>query len=323
MSRLLAAVLFLTATIVFAQPRQPVPSPYAIRDQIANAEDFDLRGLYRALALPGEFQEAGERPNTKLNCMGRACTASVQEMDERAGADRPTHVLSICWSYSSMCRFVFFHENRRAKVWSVIRNLDESHNGGMLSPSSGNPFRLGYITTTGTGAHYSFERWFDVSSSAIVPVHEVLLRGNDANVQPVRLFQAFLVSEKSTDTEDILTYVFYVEFESGSFEPMFIDLFDEHRTVRYVRPKGHGRYQFDPARSEMTAAEMSAYFKVSDAKPFALDPPPSKLLAFARKSLRRIARSGSAAQKEWLTNYLAAAPASAIKTELTRALAAK
>ena len=307
-------ILLLAALPLAAQHSTSIPSPYAIREAIAgNPVDYDLDALYRTLHLPNTFQVSGEKPIPNPHCRERNCSAEVQPITTLAMPGQPTHLLTLCWSVGTLCRIVFFREEIRPRRWSVLGHIDaEDHYGVSFTPA--NPFQLQVLIARGTGVSHRLSKWYFVDEKGPRLVLTVQDHGADVNVHPHRRFKAMLLSAETAHGEDILTFLYYVAFHDPDLNLGAIPLFDERRLVRFVRPIGEGVYKFDAAHSEITQAEIDTFFAVDT------NPAPTQLLTFARASLLRIAHSGNAAQKHWLANYLTAAPASAVKSEILRSL---
>jgi len=93
-------------------------------------------------------------------------------------------------------------------------------------------------------------------------------------------------------------------------------LADERRLATYIRPPGAPAFTLDPKPSDLTQRDPDDLFRVHDGT----TPDPTPLLTFAGPSLLRLARTGTAPHRRWLSDFLAQAPASPVKSELLRAL---
>ena len=304
----------LLALPLAAQPPASIPSPYAIREEIAdNQDDYDLETLYRTLHLPTTFQVSGEKPIPNLNCRERNCSAEAQPITTLASTGEPTHLLTLCWSVRTLCRIVFFREEIRPRKWSVVGHIDAAdHYGVKFTPA--NPLQLKVLVMRGTGVIHRLSKWYFVDEKGPHEILTVQDHGADSDARPSRYFRTSLVSDQSFNRQDILTFLYYIRFSDRDSD---VDLFDERRLVRFIRPVGFGDgvYKFDADHSEITQSEIDTFFAVDS------NPSPARILTFARTSLLRLARSGNASQKFWLSNYLSTAPASAIKSELLASLA--
>ena len=297
-----------------------MPSPYLLREEIVSHDDYDLRNLYQSLGLPLSISYGGPAyPIEADECQRRGCDAEVHPITTYAGDDEPTHALVISHSYDSVGRIIFFHEEPRRKGWKLLGHLDAEDHYGIRFHAE-NPFRLGVRMARGTGISHLDERWYSVDDRGVKKILQVLHYGTDSNVQPMRSFYGFLLSRNKEGEQESLTFLYLVRFSAF---PFGVPLFEEHRHVVFTRSLHEDGFRFDAARSDLTQAELGTFFQTADVNRGSVDPSPDKLLGFARTSLLRMARSGNQPQKAWLRSYLAAAPASPIKSELLRTLGAE
>jgi len=273
------------------------PSPYFLREKIAQERGCNLAANLRAL----EIAAADANAAFDSNCRAEVHYLSPLRIHVLRLGHLPTH-------------FIVFREDRREEQgrWSVLGHIEDKEESWRLDVRPERPFLA--VTThprCGTGCGISHETWYEITETGVSPVLHALNSGHDANAQPARAYHGLPIPNRAVKTPDEIEYIYHLKFRD---DKTGADLWHERRLVRFTRRKGARKFEFDPARSELTEDEMRRfYFHDTNVTP-------DQLFAFAPAPLRAIAKSGTPLQKQWLREYLSKAPNTTWKAELLNAL---
>lgn len=206
------------------------------------------------------------------------------------------------------CRRVVFSFDRN-RAWKVMDHLDEEHQWGTTVRAESGFLIVNGRDRCGTGCYLNFDDWYEIYQGKLRRVLVALKNGHEVDANPARGFNGTVLGVELyayPDREEI-AFAYLVRFSDHRLK---VDLGSEHRLAYYVRKKGEAEFKLDPARSEITQTEIESIFRY-DTK---VDP--TQLVSFARESFRRLARSGTPAQKQWLRQFLSSVPSSPAKSKL-------
>lgn len=264
--KLLAHVF--AALPLLAQSPAPIPSPFAIREEILRKGDaYDAAALMRRLKLPVKFEF-------------EASAIGFNRIVLRAEVYPFTHgvyLLELCYEFSRWCRLIAFEGDSLAKPeesWKVRGYLDDANWRGFHFEQVDGWLALTRHIGSGTGISEYERSWFELTDSGFEERLRHTSHGHLAFAgEPWSKWSVHLLSKSHSQSAASMTFLYYVSFEIDG--PGSAPL-DARRLVTFTRPNGSPRYQLDPARSELTAAEIARFFTTGGR------PTPAQIRAFTR-----------------------------------------
>jgi hypothetical protein len=220
---------------------------------------LDLRPIWQRLRLDsGSFDECGGD-----------CTAEISTLDLNSKPG-PEVILKLT-GFSERCRFLVFRKVGRA--WTVVGHVDHNFNRYQMARHrvvrfSGKPWLL-IRGQEGSGSGFSLysETWYQVSQSGIRSVLSYPVAGTTYPWPAglAREFKAQTITDSKSSGDLVLRYIVsYIKLDYNSNKPSNF-MINEHR-VRFKWNKKTKSFKFNPARSDVSEAEISAIANIEDEK---------------------------------------------------------
>lgn len=288
-------------------PAAPVPSPFEVTQALRqNPSSAEFTRWMSRLGLPANLDWDGwefEGPE----CERASCSAYLTQ-----GA-----ATAVVVSSQIFFRIIWMEYAYRDRAWSVRGYLDGGSRYGVTARFFSRYILLETTGVQGFPSSSMVQALYEPRGGKLVCVLDLPSDGYDrgSRVQPDRDWNVTPVDYYFVEgrPEQIDVYARLVLPDSDDDAP---HLADERRLATYIRPPGASAFTLDPKRSDLTQRDLDDLFRVHDGT----TPDPTLLLIFARPSLLRLARTGTAPHRRWLSDYLTQAPASPAKSELLRAL---
>ena len=188
-------------------------------------------------------------------------------------------------------RIIWMEYSYRDRAWSVRAYLDGGSRYGVTARFFSRYLLLETTGVQGFPSSSMVQALYEPRGGKLVSVLELPSDGYDrgSRVQPSRHWNVTPVDYSFVEgrPEQIDVYARLVLPDNDDDAP---HLADERRLATYVRPPGAPAFTLDPKRSDLTQRDLDDLFRVHDGT----TPDPTLLLTFARPSLLRLARTGTA-----------------------------
>lgn len=257
--------LLLAALPLFAQSHAPIPSPFAIREEILRKGDaYNAAALMTRLALPAKYSFGAAAKWFKPESVAVEIHSYTSHV----------YLLELCYSYRRYCRLIAFEGGSLGKPdesWKVRGHIDDYHWYGLEFHTNGDWLVLTRHIAHGTGVGEYDRSWFQLTATGFEELLRNTYRGHTTYADPARSWSASRIEVPVVSQS--LDFLYYIRFEP---EDRTSPPFEQRRFVSFTRPNGSPRYQLDPARSELTHAEIARFFTTSGR------PTPAQIRAFTR-----------------------------------------
>lgn len=268
------ALLFITALtltgIAFGQTKSgvvtvDVGSPYKIA-KLVNGNHRTQNSDAPILELGRVWKKFGVPPGSFDQCAGD-CTAEINalDLDGKPGSE----VLLKLTGSGERCRFLVFKQ--KGKAWKVVGHVDHNFNRYQMARHrvarfNGRPW-LVIRGQGGSGSGFSlyFETWYQVGQGGVQQVLSYPVAGRTYPF-PAGLgrdFEAQALTGSQSHRDLVLRYsVTYIklEYESNKQSNFIVN---EHR-AHFRWDKESKSFKFNPARSNISEAEISAIANIED-----------------------------------------------------------
>jgi hypothetical protein len=333
MQRVLSLIILvsLLASAQASQQSQPSPStdkravlnpesmsPYLIEWLVDISGDVDLRQIWRLLKIEIPY-------DLPYKCSGD-CSAETFDIKIDGEEQGRTVALMISFESKDFYQYLIFkraNADSSKEGWRLIGSINSS------DPRDGPPqhrIESGDNQTwlvirdlrgrKPSAAAYG-EAWYEIKEREIKEVLSYPVQGHDTPCQKYlgRSYKSLLLRhglENGLYTVPIQLLVSYniSECVKGIDPP---SLFAKGQKAVYVWDKEKERFILDKTRSDVTESEMRSVYHTEELSP-------EKFIEYNFKELSDIAKSGNAAQKDWLRKFLVNVKDGPRKTALQRSL---
>jgi hypothetical protein len=274
---------------------RPAPSPAEI------ISGKRLPSLWGDLGIPARLKTASHNrfaaEAEELDCT-EECTATGMAAGRLLGEGEDS-LIRVCDSFGQTCRFLLLHLS--SSNWSLVDYIDspfEKYEPPSVRVEASQDrrwlVRRGF-GGGGTGIHLAISDWFELRCGELREVLSLPSDGWDVNARPARYISTRFRNFSSSGKRESLEFGFIVAFQDY---PAGREIWQEERTVVFSRTGPNTPFEFDAARSGISAA-----FK---GKLFAFDSmDENDFINFAYERLRVIAADPKDGRRDWLRDYLA------------------
>jgi hypothetical protein len=319
MSRLILAIAIFASMLRGEDPDELIAaaaSPYSLAKYVETHSDFDDDSLWKRLT-PGLKEWSLPRCDDFFRGIAPCSCELITVVD-------PFQVIAVVESKFSKFQTILKYQRDATDSWRIT---------GVYDPyvkyfkSEHTVLRFGekpFLVVTGqgmagTGLSSTIDYWIDLTQEDLDPDFSFTSKGH-YSPQPdgIQAEVMGLVSALESGPKERITVSFDIDFQAIQRGEKIADLGRRDDTVVYERTSD-GYFDIVPPASTASSADVDMFYEgLADSD---TDVTPADFVRFNLKGLTRVARTGSAEARAWLSSYLTLCPGTPESIQLNALLA--